>query len=381
MALQLPVDRKAKAGTTTAKIKMSETWKKNEWPIERIRTLTRESVNVLRGNCLTRNPAVTELCDQVLADSSYAFDPEKSVKKNGRASNSKIKKSERDGNRAEFVVPPNAVDLIAQRLLKLPFADTVANGRERRKLQQSPVQTLGDLWRLFIVCGFSSQENAEDDGKLAALLHADGPLLHLDKIRANRCDPVWVLSEISGRGLRFSENKADLVIGNYAHFIEAGMESERLADRCDGDEKLKIFCELARGTVHDHDLAGSAAFSRRLNAAPFVQIGPKQLRNILVNGGLAHNVVPLDSRWLKYLDGIVPEDSALTLARYIRIEDLLRQALLSVQDQRADLTNLAVLDAIVFASQSKKGVSPTAWYGMHRPVNGGSRGLDETAAA
>jgi len=143
---------------------------------------------------------------------------------------------------------------------------------------------------------------------------------------------------------------------------------------------LRIFCELARGAVHDHDLAGSAAFSKRLNAAPFVQIGPKQLRNILVNGGLAHNVVPLDSRWLKYLDGIVPADSALTLARYIRIEDLLRQALLSVQNQRADLANLAVLDAIVFASQSKKGVSPTAWYGMHRPVNGGSRGLDETAA-
>ncbi|WP_186084756.1 hypothetical protein [Burkholderia gladioli] len=360
---------------------MSETWKKNEWPIERIRTLTRESVGVLRGNCLTRNPAVVELCDQVLADSSYAFDAEKPVKKNGGASNSKIKKSEKDGNRAEFVLPPNAVDLIAQRLLKLPFADTVANGRERRKLQQSPVQTLGDLWRLFVVCGFSSQENAEDDGKLAAFLHADGPLLHLDKIRANRCDPVWVLSEIGGRGLRFSENKADLVIGNYAHFVEAGMESDRLADRCHGIEKLKIFCELARGTVHDHDLAGSAAFSKRLNAAPFVQIGPKQLRNILVNGGLAHNVVPLDSRWLTYLKGIVPEGSALTLARYLLIEDLLRQALLSVQDQRADLANLAVLDAVVFASQSKKGVSPTAWYGMHRPDDGCGTEFDETAAA
>lgn len=360
---------------------MSEAWKKNEWPIERIRTLTRESVSVLRGNCLTRNPAVVELCDQVLADGSYAFDAKKPVKKNGGASNSKIKKSERDGNRAEFVLPPNAVHLIAQRLLKLPCADTVANGRERRKLQQSPVQTLGGLWRLFVVCGFSSQENAEDDGKLAVFLHADGPLLHLDKIRANRCDPDWVLSEIGGRGLRFSENKAGLVIGNYAHFVEAGMESDRLADRCRGNEKLKTFCDLARGTVHDHDLAGSAAFSKRLNAAPFVQIGPKQLRNILVNSGLAHNVVPLDSRWLTYLKGIVPEGSALTLARYLLIENLLRQALLSVQDQRADLVNLAVLDAVVFASQSKKGVSPTAWYGMHRPDDGCGTKFDETAAA
>ena len=360
---------------------MSETWKKNEWPIERIKILTRESVSTLRANCLTRDPVVVERCDRVLADRSYAPDPERPVRKKGGASNTKTKKSEKDGNRAEFVLPPNAVDLIAQRLLKLPYADTVANGRERRKLQKSPVQTLGDLWRLFVVCGFSSQENAEDDGKLAAFLHADGPLLHLDKIRANRCAPAWVRSEISGRGLRFSQNKADLVIGNFAHFLEAGMESARLTDLCHSNEKLRIFCELARGTVQDHDLVGSAGFSKRLNAAPFVQIGPKQLRNILVNGGLAHNVVPLDSRWLKYLDGIVPEDSALTLARYLLIEDLLRQALLSVQDQRADLVNLAVLDAVVFARQSKKGVSPTAWYGMHRPDDGGNTESDEAGSS
>ncbi|WGS51105.1 hypothetical protein LFL96_06270 [Paraburkholderia sp. D15] len=360
---------------------MSETWKNNEWPIERIRTLTRESVNVLRGNCLTRNRAVAELCDQVLADGSYAPDPGKPVRRKRGASKTTIKDGKRGGKQSEFVLPLNAVDLVSQLLRKLPFADTVANGRQRRELQQSPVQTLGDLWRLFVVCGFSSQENAEDDGKLAAFLHADGPLLRLDKVRANYCDPAWVLSKISGRGLRFPEKKADLVIGNYAHFVEAGMESERLADRCYDNEKLKIFCELARGTVDDHDLAGSAVFSKHLKAEPFVQIGPKQLRNILVNGGLAHNIVPLDSRWLAYLKGIVPEDGALTLARYLLIEDLLRQALLSVQDKRADLTNLAVLDAVVFASQSKKGISPTAWYGMPRSDDGALTGLGEAAAA
>ncbi|MEK7890735.1 hypothetical protein AAB992_26855 [Burkholderia contaminans] len=359
---------------------MSVTRNKNEWPIERIRTLTREHVRSLRENCLGRNPEIVAGCDQVLADGSYALDP--LDKKKATGTGSRIKRERKDGLPMKVTFAPDAVDRVAKLLLDLPLADTVPNGFARRKLQEAPVETLGDLWRLFVVCGFSSRENSEDDGKLALFLHDDGPLLDLEEIGAEDCKPEWVLSQIQGRGLRFTKNKVDLVVGNFAHFKVAGKADDRLAGLCCEKGALKLFCDLVRGTVDDRDLGKSAAFSGRLNPAPFTGIGPKQLRNILVNAGLARNVVPLDSRWMGYLNGIVPENYTLTSsARYLRLEDLLRRALMRVQDRRPDLINLAVLDAVVFAGQSRNGVSRTAWYGMHRPGRRNTAGDDEAVAA
>lgn len=316
----------------------------------------------------------------MLADGSYAPDP--LDKRNGKGTGSKIKREKKDGLQKKVTFAPVAVDQAAKLLLELPLADTVPNGRARRELQEAPVETLGDLWRLFVVCGFSSRENSEDDGKLALFLDDNGPLLDLEKIRAEDCKPEWVLSQIKGRGLRFTKNKVDLVVGNFAHFKTAGKAGDRLAELCYEKGALKLFCDLARGTMDDRELGISAAFSEHLDPAPFTGIGPKQLRNILVNAGLARNVVPLDSPWMVYLHGIVPEGYTLTSsARYLLLEDLLRRALMNVQDRRPDLINLAVLDAIVFAWQSKKGVSRTGWYGMHRPRNGNGDGDDEAVAA
>ncbi|HDR8941875.1 hypothetical protein [Burkholderia vietnamiensis] len=355
------------------------TWNKNEWPIERIRTLPRKGVLALRENCLGRKPEIVAACDKVLADGCYA--PEPHVKRNGNDTGSKIKSERRDGLMIKLPFSPDAVDRVAKLLLQLPLADTIPNGRARRELQKAPVETLGDLWRLFVVCGFSSRENSEDDGNLALFLADDGPLLDLEKIRVEDCKPEWVRSQIEGHRLSFTKIKVKLIVGNFAHFEKAGKAGDRLADLCYEEGALKLFCDLARGTVDDRDLDRSAAFSKRLDHTHFTGIGDKQLRNILVNGGLARNVVPLDSRWMGYLQGIVPEDYSLTPARYLLLEDLLRRALISVQDRRADIVNLAVLDAVVFAGQSKKGVSRTGWFGMHRPGNGDAAEDDEAVAA
>lgn len=209
---------------------MSVTRNKNEWPIERIRTLTREHVRSLRENCLGRNPEIVAGCDQVLADGSYALDP--LDKKKATGTGSRIKRERKDGLPMKVTFAPDAVDRVAKLLLDLPLADTVPNGFARRKLQEAPVETLGDLWRLFVVCGFSSRENSEDDGKLALFLHDDGPLLDLEEIGAEDCKPEWVLSQIQGRGLRFTKNKVDLVVGNFAHFKVAGKADDRLAGLC-----------------------------------------------------------------------------------------------------------------------------------------------------
>jgi hypothetical protein len=78
--------------------------------------------------------------------------------------------------------------------------------------------------------------------------------------------------------------------------------------------------------------------------------------------------VPLDSRWQNFFGTVLPI-SANVLSnegRYLLIEDLLRQALMSVQSRRPDIENLAVLDAIVFAHMSPRGASMRNWAGSRR---------------
>jgi hypothetical protein len=232
-------------------------------------------------------------------------------------------------------------------------------------LQEKPLRTLQELWRLFLICGFSSQENSEENSPLAKFVSSKSSLLHLETVRKHQCDKDWVLSELKPYLPRQLKNKVSLVIGSYPHFFQAGNPEDLLQDLCGNSGKLKLFCDLSRGQENDKDIHNSSKFSRRIDHKPFPYIGNKQIRNILVNSGLSHNVVPLDSRWQNFFgDVIETEKSSFTNeSDYLALENLLRDALIIAQQDRPDIVNLSVLDAIVFAHMSKNGTGENGWFG------------------
>jgi len=271
---------------------------------------------------------------------------------------------------ANFTIPATAVVDAARLISSLPPVDELANGLERRRLQAHPISTLGELWRLFVTCGFSSVENSEEGSPLDRFIKTQGPLFDLAYVRKMSCDPEWVTSEILAHVPRMAGNKRRLVLGSFAQFELTGAAPVApLADLCRKGESLSVFCNLARGETSDSDLARSATFSNSLDPAPFPRIGNKQLRNILVNSGLARNVVPLDSRWQRFFGPALPVTSHILAdkMRYLAIEDVLRRALLSISPERPDIDNLAVLDAIVFQSMSKNGMVSGGWSGAGLP--------------
>lgn len=322
---------------------MSESKMKVTWDLDRIRALPVEKIRILRQNALDRDLSVAARCDEVLA----AF------QNNSRR---------RINNRTDepFRLPEDAVDRVATLFRNLPDVAGVQNGVKRREMQRSPIKTLGDLWTQFIMCGFSSQENSNDGAKLSLFIKGNSPILSLRALQENNCNSDWVTSHINEKGLRFPQKKISLVSGNYAHFSLAGDADTPLSEACIKNGPLKIFCDLARGSANDKDIRKSREFSATLKHSELPGIGLKQLRNILVNSGLAHNVIPLDSRWLNYLADIVP--NKINRPRwYLAIEDLIRNALIETQKYRNDIENLAVLDAVVFALQSSEGISTPAW--------------------
>lgn len=144
-----------------------------------------------------------------------------------------------------------------------------------------------------------------------------------------------------------------------------------LLAQCDSKSPLELFIKLASGLNTDKNLDDSVKFSRNLDSTPFFNIGPKQLRNILVNSGLAVNVIPLDSRWIKYIAGalsikegnimakyinknsnitVLKDASFGNLTHYLFLENFIRRAFGLVQEKRPDIENLSLLDAIVFRS-------------------------------
>jgi hypothetical protein len=123
--------------------------------------------------------------------------------------------------------------------------------------------------------------------------------------------------------------------------------------RAQAHSPMALFYDLAKNKLSDKDIHLSAKFSADIDHKPFYGLGPKQIRNILVNSGLAFNVVPLDSRWKKFLEdgaGIIIDGNLGQLNYYLQVEEVLRKALLVASEQRADIPNLATLDAIVFST-------------------------------
>ena len=255
------------------------------------------------------------------------------------------------------------IDSLANAILALPPVMQSNNARERLRAQAAPVRTLSALWYRYIVCGFSTQENSEKDSRLGRFVRADGPLLHLAAVAAHSGDPAWVEREVRLYGFGKWDIKRTLVTAAYPLFMEAGRPDDMLTDLCRAGGALKLFCDLARGEVSDRDLTLSAGFSAGINATPFHQIGEKQIRNILVNTGLAHNIVPLDSRWKTFFAEllVVTPKVLANRNRYLAIENALRSALLLVRERRPDIANLAILDAIVFEHMSKQGIDDGGW--------------------
>lgn len=258
-----------------------------------------------------------------------------------------------------YRVPQDAVEMTALLIAALPTVSRSTNGMARLASQQAPVQTLGELWRVFVACGLSSQESGEPGSPLDRFIRAQGAVFDLDWLRTTGGSPEAIRKEIHRHLPRHIGAKTALVIGALQQFSSPDAVSDTpLAalpeDIADG---LRIFRELAVGMVDDYDLVASETFSRSLNTSPWPYIGDKQLRNILVNSGLARNVVPLDSRWRNFF-GPALTFGATHLAstrRYLEIEHVLRRALLVVQRERSDIKNLAHLDAVVFEHMSRAG--------------------------
>jgi len=178
-------------------------------------------------------------------------------------------------------------------------------------------------------------------------------------------DTKWIAAELVAAGLnRMTQNKTKLVLSARNAFMAAKGHDDLLINGR-ADAGLDVFIELASGRTNDRDISASAKFSRSIDADQLHGIGHKQIRNILVNTGLAHNVIPIDSRWKEYV-GHRMHFKATDLAqhtRYLEVENVIRTALMLAQERRSDIPNLAVLDSVVFAVQSAEGHTGGGWTG------------------
>ncbi|MBC5782639.1 hypothetical protein H8N03_06755 [Ramlibacter sp. USB13] len=315
------------------------------WNMDKVRALSRDERKTLRGNALSQGTedgrAVADLCDQA--------DAEGAVKRIRTKAGDR-----REGTRsASLAFDAGVVARVAEKMAALPRAEDVENATQRMWRGEAPATVLADLWQKLVECGFSTREKSEATDPLGLFIAADGPLFHLDQVLAHAADlGPWVDTCMNDSGLWRLKFKRELVEGNLPHFAKAGAPQDPLNTLCRNGQALQLFCDLARGTISDAHLPSSKHFSAGLDPKPFPQIGHKQLRNILVNTGLAVNVVPLDSRWKKFFDGIVTLEDWMFSSKkaYLALEDLLRQALIQIQPKRPDLANLAMVDAIVFAT-------------------------------
>lgn len=320
----------------------------DNWPIERIRSLSKPEVHNLRQNALCLgHDVVVERCDQILNAVPAS------------RSGSRLKK------RIAMIIPSTAAEEIAELFVNLPPVAAVPNAHARLRRLADPVKTFSELWRQYINCGFSSQEKSDPDTPLGRFAEGESPLMHLPSVIANGENPDWIAAELAAAGLnRMTGKKRDLVLAARRAFVKArGLDDLLVNGRSGGG--LSVFLDLARGLTNDHEIATSARFSRGLDAEELYGISHKQIRNILVNTGLAHNVIPLDSRWKGYIGNRMHFDPADLGRRnaYLEVEDVIRKALMIAQNHRNDIPNLAVLDSVVFAVQSSKGHIGGGWTG------------------
>lgn len=321
------------------------------WSTERIEQLSKTEILNLRDNARARDEKVIEQrCDAVLA---VSFKSKRGVPRN--SSQTSILR-----------ISDGLVYDVANLIVALPPAADVPLAQLRISSLSNPIRTFSELWRQFIVCGFSSLEKSDPGTPLANFASSDSAVLDLAAVVEHGGDLAWIRDELSRAGLyRMANKKRKLICSARAVFVATKGINDELVNGKGDISGLSIFLELARGRVNDHDLALSEKFSAAIDPTPFYGISHKQIRNILVNSGLAHNVVPIDSRWRTFL-GRSLDFTMADLAqrkRYLAIENLLRQALLHVQCSRSDIPNLAVLDSMVFASQSSQGYGIDGWAG------------------
>lgn len=324
-----------------------------DWTIERVRALSAAEIRSLEENVMKKeNSAVAALCAQALAEIGKP--------KASQTSSGKVLPFDDSAVAAvtaaiEALIPASEED----------FSENVRENinRRRGRVEQSSQLTLADLWWQYVVCAFSSQEKS---GRRTAvhLFEHTGSLLHslLDVANAGAAES-WVSvqfdlfeQQCACAGIprfRFIKPKADIIIKGYPLFARASAPANALTACCLSGGELKVFCDLARGTLSDRNLSTSAQFSQNLDPKPFHGISHKQIRNILLNSGLCSNVLPLDSRWKKFLQ----EKTRLPIEGdfgkkdfYLAVEDLLRRALISIlaANPAFPVKDLSTLDAVVF---------------------------------
>jgi hypothetical protein len=320
------------------------------WSIDRIRTLTKVEVINLRENALSKGRVdIATLCDDVLSENF--------ARPNTRKSTNRSKPS--------FNIPATAGAEITKLLLKLPNASTIQNAQNRIKWLANPTSTFTGLWRHYVSCAFSSQMKSDPDTPLGRFANGDSPLLDLQSVIDYGTDTTWFESELRIAGLNRMRQKNVEILKSGRNAFAASRGHDDLLKNGRPDAGLGVFIDLASDRVSDRNIETSAAFSASIEVDELHGIGNKQIRNILVNTGLAHNVLPIDSRWKNYVNGRMHfEPSDLQNARrYLAIEDVIRQALLLVLSHRRDIPNLAVLDSVVFAVQSTNGPQGGEWAG------------------
>lgn len=263
--------------------------------------------------------------------------------------------------------PETAAVEIAELLTSLPNVADVQNAQARLKRLANPVSTFSALWRQYINCGFSSQEKSDPDTPVGRFAQGESPLMDLQSVLAHSEDPGWIAAELAAAGLnRMTQKKTSLLLSARDAFAAAKGRDDLLVNgRAGAGDGLRVFLDLASGRASDHDIANSSKFSQSIDPGPLYGISHKQIRNILVNAGLAHNVIPIDSRWRAYVGNRMYFETTdlAQRCRYLEVEDVIRNALMLTQERRDDIPNLAVLDSVVFAVRSVQGHSSGGWAG------------------
>lgn len=321
-----------------------------DWTIERVRALSTVDIRALQGNAVRlKNEKITLMCAEALAETGKTL----------RA---------RPPGTSPFGGSAVAAAAAALEAI-VPETEEKFSGSLRRNISEITARahiasrlTLSDLWYHYVVCAFSAQEKPGKGTAAHLFEETKNPLHSLQDVASAGADEIWVADQLEKfaeqcrqvKVPRFSfvKAKTNIVIRAYAMFAQAGAPDDALAACCRGQEDLRVFCDLARGTLSDRDLATSARFSKILEPKPFHGVSHRQIRSIVLNSGLSSNVLPLDSRWKRFLEERVqiPVEGDFGRADfYLAVEDLVRQGLLSILAKNPDfpVKDLATLDAVV----------------------------------
>jgi hypothetical protein len=284
---------------------------------------------------------------------------ELSHRRGGRAENVAAKRNRNDDSTS--LDKAEIVNSLAENFLKLPnLAERARTGRmeivlDRECRQKNPLRTVADLWHCYITCALSTQERVSADSPYTRFCKSGHALLYLTELEKTSVTKDWVRAELSKHLPRMLERRSRMVVEAYGHFKDLGTPDSNL-EESNSKGPLSVFVESSK-TIKtkkqtlDADIQESEAFSANLNPNVLFNIGHKQLRNILVNSGLAVNVIPIDSRWLNFM-GLEQPLNLQNKSEYLRVEGFVRAAFLKIRADRPDISNLAMLDSLVFSQSA-----------------------------